>query len=302
MTTPLSSFAGLARPERTSRSNPARRVRRKLTAASKLVLARDQCSDAMLDHLADHSPHLQGLGFGGVGVGIALSAVLVLALPCSGWRTAWWTATVSAAVLSAFAWSMGVNHESANVSAAAGSTEPRRRFDRRFAVLFISYSLEGVGYIIAGTFLVAAIKETSSGWLGNGAWLFVGVAAAPPAALWAWLGRRWSHPTLLVAALVLRAVGIALPAVAGGSAAAFVGAALFDLQIAFQRLELLRKRWARDGQPVGRATEVQLFGDREEIAQLTQLHAASVIQCEARPITREQTGRRRRASFRRGSC
>ena len=113
-------------------------------------------------------------------------------------------------------------------AAAAGEpSRPRRRFDRRFAVLFISYSLEGVGYIIAGTFLVAAIKETSSGWLGNGAWLFVGVAAAPSAALWAWLGRRWSHPTLLVAALGLQAVGIALPAVAGGGAAACVGAVLF---------------------------------------------------------------------------
>ena len=105
--------------------------------------------------------------------------------------------------------------------------EPRRRFDRRFGVLLLSYSLEGIGYIVAGTFLVAAIKETSSSWLGNGAWLFVGVAAAPSAALWAWLGARWSHPTLLVVALVVQAIGIALPAVAGGGGAALVGAVLF---------------------------------------------------------------------------
>ncbi len=37
--------------------------------------------NSMLDHLGDHSPHLPGWGFGGVGVGIALSGVLVLALP-----------------------------------------------------------------------------------------------------------------------------------------------------------------------------------------------------------------------------
>ena len=94
-------------------------------------------------------------------------------------------------------------------------------------MLFVSYTLEGIGYIVAGTFLVAAIKQTSSGWLGNGAWLFVGLAAAPSAALWAWLGARWSHPKLLVVALMLQAVGIALPAVAGGAAAALVGAVLF---------------------------------------------------------------------------
>ena len=191
------------------------------TSATVFVIA----VTSMLDRLADHSPHLPGWGFGGVGVGIALSALLVLALPGSGWQTAWWTAAASAGTLSAFAWSMGVSQ--GPVSAAAEATAPRPKLDRRFAVLFISYSLEGVGYIIAGTFLVAAIKETSSGWLGNGAWLFVGVAAAPSAALWAWLGRRWSHSTLLVVALVLQAVGIALPAVAGGSAAACVGAVLF---------------------------------------------------------------------------
>ena len=182
---------------------------------------------SMLDHFAGHSPHLSGWGFGGVGVGIALSAALVMALPASRWQTAWWTAAISAAILSAVAWSMGVSERHATVSAAAVPVEPRRSFDRRFGVLLLSYSLEGIGYIVAGTFLVAAIKETSSGWLGNGAWLFVGVAAAPSAALWAWLGGRWSHPTLLVVALVVQAVGIALPAVAGGGAAALVGAVLF---------------------------------------------------------------------------
>ena len=94
-------------------------------------------------------------------------------------------------------------------------------------MLFVSYTLEGIGYIVAGTFLVAAIKATSSGWLGDGAWLFVGLAAAPSAALWAWLGARWSHPRLLVVALTLQAIGIALPAVAAGAAAALLGAVLF---------------------------------------------------------------------------
>ena len=49
----------------------------------------------------------------------------------------------------------------------------------------------------------------------------------PAAALWAWLGRIWSRPTLLVAALGVQAIGIALPVLAGGVAAALVAAALF---------------------------------------------------------------------------
>jgi MFS family permease len=98
---------------------------------------------------------------------------------------------------------------------------------RWFGTLFASYTLEGVGYIIAGTFLVAAIEQNSPGWIGGGAWVLVGLAAMPSAALWTWLGRRWSRPDLLLAALAVQAVGIALPALIGGVAAALVSAVLF---------------------------------------------------------------------------
>jgi hypothetical protein len=98
---------------------------------------------------------------------------------------------------------------------------------RWFGALFACYTLEGVGYIIAGTFLVAAIGQASPGWLGSGAWVLVGLAAVPSAAAWAWLSHRWPRPDLLLAALVVQAVGIALPAVAGGVAAALISAALF---------------------------------------------------------------------------
>jgi MFS family permease len=178
----------------------------------------------MMDHLP---PHLPGWGFGGVGLGIALSGALVLTLPAeAGWQGAWWTSATLAAALAAVAWAIRGGHRSAD-AAPTTSPPPRPRVNRWFAVLFISYTLEGIGYIIAGTFLVAAIRQTSSGWLGSGAWLFVGLAAVPSAALWAWLCARWSHPTLLAGALLLQAFGIALPALAPGPVAALVGAFLF---------------------------------------------------------------------------
>src|SRR5690348_11738147 len=178
----------------------------------------------MMDHLP---PHLPGWGFGGVGLGIALSGALVLALPAeAGWQGAWWISAVLAAALAAVAWAMRGAPGAAGLAPAA--RVPRQPpVNRWFAVLFVSYTLEGIGYIIAGTFLVAAIRQTSSGWLGSGAWLFVGLAAVPSAALWAWLCARWSHPNLLAGALLLQAGGIALPALAPGPLAALVGAFLF---------------------------------------------------------------------------
>ncbi|MBP1817325.1 YbfB/YjiJ family MFS transporter [Mycobacterium sp. OAE908] len=177
--------------------------------------------NSMMDHLP---PHLPGWGFGGVGLGIALSGALVLAMPATaGWQGAWWMAAALAAVLGACAWTMrGSSHP-----AATAASQPRTTGRVWFVVLFVSYSLEGIGYIIAGTFLVAAIRQDSPGWLGSGAWLVVGVAAVPSAALWAWLCRRWSHPTLLAGALLLQAFGIALPALAPGVVTALVGAILF---------------------------------------------------------------------------
>ncbi|HVV24196.1 MAG TPA: YbfB/YjiJ family MFS transporter [Pseudonocardiaceae bacterium] len=173
---------------------------------------------SLLGHLREHPPHLAGWAFGGIGGGIALSGLLVLALrTVADWQSAWWASAALAALLAAGAWSLTLE------PAGAARPEPARTH-RWFTALFASYTLEGVGYIIAGTFLVAAIGQ---GWLGSGAWVLVGLAAIPSSALWAWLGHRWSRPNLLLAALALQAVGIALPALVGGVASALVAAVLF---------------------------------------------------------------------------
>jgi hypothetical protein len=179
--------------------------------------------DWMLDHARGRSAQLPGWGFGGVGLGIALSGVLVLVLPTAGWRTAWWASAALAAAVAAIAWHM---HGAGEAPVAATTTEPAgpRRW---FLVLLLCYSLEGVGYIIAGTFLVAAIGQRSPGWLGNAAWVLVGLAAVPSAALWAMASARWSPPALLVVALLVQAGGIALPALIGGAAPALIGAVSF---------------------------------------------------------------------------
>ncbi|MFJ4782353.1 YbfB/YjiJ family MFS transporter [Streptomyces sp. NPDC088794] len=178
--------------------------------------------NALLNHLRDHPAHLPGWAFGGVGTGIALSGVLVLVLrSVADWRAAWWASAALAALFAAGAWNLRPPE------AAPRSSAPATRTHRWFGALFVSYALEGVGYIVAGTFLVAAIAQGSPGWIGSGAWVLVGLAAVPSSALWARLGRRWSRPDLLLAALVIQAVGIALPALVGGVGAALVSAVLF---------------------------------------------------------------------------
>ncbi|MFD6821264.1 YbfB/YjiJ family MFS transporter [Streptomyces sp. NPDC060085] len=188
---------------------------------------------SLLSHLREHPAHLTGWAFGGVGAGIALSGLLVLAVRSfADWRAAWWASAVLAAFLSVVAWNLRpeVAPERSVVTAVpdpAGGLVRRARTGRWFTALFTSYTLEGVGYIVAGTFLVAAIEQGSPGWIGSGAWVVVGLAALPSSALWSWLGRRWSRPGLLCAALVIQAVGIALPALFDGVTAALISAVLF---------------------------------------------------------------------------
>ncbi|WP_202875580.1 YbfB/YjiJ family MFS transporter [Kribbella speibonae] len=162
-----------------------------------------------------HSHHI-GWTFGGVGAGIALSGTVLLG---GTWRTAWWITAVLMIACTIPAWHL-------TGSPPSPTTEHTTR-SRSFTALLISYTLEGVGYIIAGTFLVAAINETASGPVGNSAWIVVGVAAVPSTAVWAHLSRRWSRPILLLVALLLQAIGIAVPTVVPGIAAALISAALF---------------------------------------------------------------------------
>ena len=182
---------------------------------------------AVLTTLRAHGQHLTGWAFGGVGAGIALSGALVLALQDAGtWRQAWWLAAALTLVLAIPAWTLRTSDATSENSASVSAT-PHSGSSKHFIALFTAYTLEGIGYIIAGTFLVAAIDQSAPHWAGTGAWVLAGLAALPSSALWAWLSRIWSRPSLLAAALLIQAVGIALPALVGGIGPALVSAAAF---------------------------------------------------------------------------
>ncbi|MFF4258702.1 YbfB/YjiJ family MFS transporter [Streptomyces sp. NPDC001663] len=181
---------------------------------------------ALLSGLREHAHHLVGWAFGGVGAGIALSGLLVVVVQAaSTWEAAWWTCAALAGLLAAVAWPLVPQPEHTSSEAAAMTERPRTH--RWFLALLASYTFEGIGYIIAGTFLVAAIQQGVPGRLGSGAWIVVGLAALPSCALWTRLGVRWSRPALLLTSLTIQAIGIALPALLGGATPALVSALLF---------------------------------------------------------------------------
>lgn len=186
--------------------------------------------NTILAELRISKPHLVGWAYGGIGAGIALSGGLVALVETVGnWQAAWWSSAALAAVLLAASWTIGTTerHDRERTSAEPGRSAPAAGHRRFFGLLAGSYFLEGAGYIVAGTFLVAAIAATGPSWLSSSAWTIVGLAALPSCAAWTWLSGHVSRPTLITGALLLQAVGIALPAFTPAAPAAVASAVLF---------------------------------------------------------------------------
>ncbi|WP_232524304.1 YbfB/YjiJ family MFS transporter [Nocardiopsis gilva] len=173
------------------------------------------------------NPHLSGWSYGGVGLGIALSGTVVLvAGPATSWPVFWYLSAVLALLLGAPVWTL-IDRAADPREAASGTGGAGPGPRRAFQLLLAGYFLEGVGYIIAATFLVAALAGSGLTWLGNGAWVLVGVAAIPSCVLWSYWSRRVSRPTLLVMALLVQAAAVALPGVTENAAMVVVSAVLF---------------------------------------------------------------------------
>jgi MFS family permease len=187
--------------------------------------------NTILSELASSRPHMVGWAYGGVGAGIALSGILVAVVSSVGdWQQAWFSAAGLTALLLAFGWFIGepltTKHDPPRPDTPKAAVSGTRHH-KWFAALSASYFLEGAGYIIAGTFLVAAVHATGPAWLSGSVWIIVGAAAVPSCAAWTWLSTRVSRPTLITGALIVQAVGIALPALSPSVPAAVASALLF---------------------------------------------------------------------------
>jgi predicted MFS family arabinose efflux permease len=166
--------------------------------------------------------------YGGVGFGIALTgAAAALAPAAAGWSAPWLALGLAAAALGLPAW----RH-----LAPLAPRDPRQSAPLGDAAhlgfglgrLSAAYFLEGLGYIVSGTFAVAAVRRTPGlEALAPWTWVLTGLAAAPSALLWSAVARRTGLRRALVLAHLTQAAGMALPSLSSSAAAALAGAALF---------------------------------------------------------------------------
>jgi predicted MFS family arabinose efflux permease len=198
-----------------------------LASAGVLVLA----TGLVLDDLRRQGrASLSGWLFSGVGLGIVISGGVVrLSGERLGWRGDWLLLALlaTAAIYPCWRWLPRAARENPPAAALPPTTVRDHAIRIAYVLLFVAYFLEGIGYIVTGTFLVAIVDGTP-GLRGIGAdvWIVVGLAVIPSVVLWAQLAGRAGYARTLASAYGLQAVGIALP-IAGGAGAAFASAVLF---------------------------------------------------------------------------
>jgi len=220
-------------------------------------------STAALDVGAGATPR-PGLLYAGVGCGIAFSGITAGLLPeALGWQTPWLLLGGVAAALALLAWPVLGTPVAHGAAGPAGPARPEPELKLGFGRLGAAYFLEGLGYIVSGTFAVVAVRRTPGlEALAPWAWTLAGLAAVPSAPLWAALGRRLGLRGALVASYLVQAAGMALPSLSGSALAAVLGAMLFGSTfIGIVALTMSAARVSRPG-ALGRAvgTLTALYG------------------------------------------
>lgn len=176
-----------------------------------------------------------GILYSGVGFGIALSGTVAALAPAgAGFGLPWLALGIAAAVLAVPGLALlatapaPVALPAARGAAPAVAGPAASGLGMGVGLLATAYFLEGLGYIVSGTFAVAAVRRTPGlEALAPWTWVLTGLSAAPSALVWSGLGGRLGGRRALALAHLVQAVGMALPSLSPGAPAALAGAALF---------------------------------------------------------------------------
>ncbi|MDU0199604.1 YbfB/YjiJ family MFS transporter [Paenibacillus sp. MAH-36] len=190
-----------------------------------------------------------GIFYGGVGAGILLTGFSVPMLAKTGdWIEVWKGLGLISLLLGLAAWYLLRDKHSGAKTVPSPRNEQSSGGRRILIWLTIAYGLEGLGYIVTGTYLVAYAKTVSN--LPNIAslsWILVGIAGAPSCILWSKLASQWGKKWTLTFSMILQSVGIAIPVLIHSSTAVFVGAFLFGAT--FMGITMLTVSFAKDLYP-----------------------------------------------------
>jgi MFS family permease len=223
-------------------------------------------SSIVLDKLAVYGrSSWSGIFYGGVGLGICLSGLLVPIFNVRfGWQGAWIGLAVASVLFGIFV-CMWLNKDSG--FPVRGNQDEAKQHNpsiKWIPWLVVAYGLEGLGYIVTGTFIVA-IAQNIPGFQGDATlvWIAVGLAAAPSCWIWSAFAKKSGFVPALVLAMVIQSMGILIPVIWVSPAGAVMSALLFGAT--FMGITTLTNTVAR---------QISLSDSSKVIGRLTAIYAA----------------------------
>jgi MFS family permease len=253
-----------------------------ITSAFVFVLA----SSLILDQLAKHRKlGWVGVMYGGVGLGIFISGLLVpLLIENFHYEGAWIGLACLAGLLSIIVFlTVKEDNTVLLVPPSPQYVKPTKN-PKWLPWLLVSYGLEGLGYIVTGTFIVAIAEQTPAfSGSATSVWVLVGLTAVPSCVIWIYFGNKYGFMLSLMILLVIQAVGIALPAISASSTSYYVSAILFGAT--FMGVTTLANAFARNKNPLGSARIIAIMTSIYALGQMIGPSIAGVLTAETESYT-----------------
>ena len=217
-------------------------------------------SSIVLDKLASKDrANWSGFFYAGPGLGIFLTGITIPILNnLFKWEGSWIGLGVLSSILTVFVWRWlkdeSVMHSSKIEHKNSLQTPP----SKWLPWLFIAYGLEGLGYIVTGTFIVDIAQKIPS-FSGNATlvWIVVGLAAAPSCIIWSSVGKKYGFVKSLVIAMLIQAIGIAIPVFWMSKTGVIISALLFGAT--FMGITTLGTTLVRQVKPSGSGQIIGYF-------------------------------------------
>jgi MFS family permease len=253
-----------------------------ITSAFVFVLA----SSLILDQLAKQRKlGWVGVMYGGVGLGIFVSGLLVpLLIEKFHYEGAWIGLACLAGLLSIIVFLTVKEDDSSQIVTPSPLHIKTTKNPKWLPWLLASYGLEGLGYIVTGTFIVAIAEQTPAfSENATSVWVLVGLTAIPSCVLWAYFGNKYGYMSSLMVLLMIQAVGIALPAISTSSTSFYVSAVLFGAT--FMGVTTLATAFARNKNPLGSARVIAIMTTIYALGQMIGPSIAGVLTAETESYT-----------------
>ena len=187
-------------------------------------------SSIVLDKLAvTGKTNWSGFFYSGVGLGIFFSTLFIPSLNnLFMWEGVWVGLAIVSVILTIFVWLWLKDSPNSMIKKEEQIVIRQTPPLKWLPWLIIAYGLEGLGYIVTGTFIVSIAENSSIFSIDSTfVWMVVGLFAIPSCLIWSTLAKKWGFVKSLVFSMILQSIGIALPVFWLTQASLIISALLF---------------------------------------------------------------------------